>query len=71
MTDFRLSEADHDLVTYCASCRARFAGAGRSSLHVLELVFNPAWPEVKAAAPAGSLTRWWRRWRLKRYLMGL
>ena len=28
MTDFRLSEATRDLVTYCASCRARLAKAG-------------------------------------------
>ena len=28
MTDFRLSEATHDLVTYCASCRARLARPG-------------------------------------------
>ena len=30
MTDFRLSEATRDLVTYCASCRARLSKAGPS-----------------------------------------
>ena len=68
MTDFCLSEATRDLITYCATCRARFAAAGRPSLHVLELLFNPNWQKDRTAAPAGSLTRWWRRWRLKREL---
>jgi NADPH-dependent glutamate synthase beta subunit-like oxidoreductase len=68
MTDFRLSEASRDLLTYCATCRARFADSGRHSLHVLELLFNPRWPQAKAAPPPGSLKRWWQRWRLKRYL---
>jgi Fe-S oxidoreductase len=67
MTDFRLSEAKFDLITYCAACRARFAAAGRPSLHLLELLFNPNWRQAKASPPAGSLTRWLRRWRLKRY----
>jgi len=68
MTAFRLSEANHDLVTYCASCRAMFARAGRRSVHVLALLFNPRWPEAAGTRPAGSLRRWWRRWRLKRNL---
>jgi Fe-S oxidoreductase len=66
-TVLRLAEAHHDLITYCAACRARFATAGHPALHVLELVFNPGWPRAKASPPAGSLRRWWRRWRLKRY----
>ena len=68
MTDFRLSEATRDLVTYCASCRARLAKAGRPTLHVLDLPFNPAWQQTKTQPPPHSLLRWWRRWRLKRYL---
>jgi NADPH-dependent glutamate synthase beta subunit-like oxidoreductase len=71
MTAFRLSEASLDLVTYCASCRARFSGAGRPALHLLELLFNSDWQAAKAAPPPGSRRRWWHRWRLKRYLMGL
>ena len=43
MTEARLAEARFDLVTYCAACRARFAAAGRPSLHLLELIFNPNW----------------------------
>ena len=67
MTEARLAEARFDLVTYCASCRARIATAGQPSLHLLELMFNPNWRQAKKAAPAGSKTRWFRRWRLKRY----
>lgn len=68
MTDWRLSEAQRDLITYCATCRARFAAAHHPSLHVLELLFNPQWGRARTAPPAGSLKRWWRRWRLKRDL---
>jgi hypothetical protein len=50
-----------------ATQRARFAAAGRPSLHLLELIFNPDWRRTRTAAPAGSLSRWLRRWRLKRY----
>ena len=67
MTDFRLSEATRDLVTYCASCRARLAKAGHPTLHVLDLPFNPAWQQTKNQPPPHSLIRWWRRWRLKRH----
>jgi glutamate synthase (NADPH/NADH) small chain len=68
MTDFRLSEATRDLVTYCASCRARLAKAGHPTLHVLDLLFNPRWRRTKSEPPPHSLLRWWRRWRLKRHL---
>lgn len=68
MTDFRLSEARHDLITYCATCRARFAQAGHPSVHLLELLFNPDWQQERTAPPAHSLKRWWQRWRLKRHL---
>ena len=67
MTDFRLSEANHDLVTYCASCRARLSKAGHPTLHVLDLPFNPAWQQTKTQPPPHNLKRWWRRWRLKHY----
>ena len=71
MMEFRLSEAHRDLITYCASCRARFRQAGRPAAHVLELIFNPHWEKAKAAPPPGSLKRWWNRWRLKRDLQKL
>jgi NADPH-dependent glutamate synthase beta subunit-like oxidoreductase/Fe-S oxidoreductase len=67
MTDFRLSEATRDLVTYCASCRARLSKAGHPTLHVLDLPFNPAWEQTKTQPPPHNLRRWWRRWRLKHY----
>jgi NADPH-dependent glutamate synthase beta subunit-like oxidoreductase/Fe-S oxidoreductase len=68
MTAFRLSEANRDLVTYCASCRARLAKAGHPTLHVLDLLFNPGWRRTKHEPPPSSRVRWWRRWRLKRHL---
>ena len=61
MTDFRLSEATRDLVTYCASCRARLSKAGHPTLHVLDLPFNPAWQQTKTQPPPHNLKRWWRR----------
>jgi NADPH-dependent glutamate synthase beta subunit-like oxidoreductase len=67
MTAFRLSEAQGDLVTYCATCRARFAQAGHPALHLLELLWNPDWQAARTTPPAGSLLRWWRRWWLKRH----
>ncbi|MBM4275844.1 MAG: FAD-binding protein [Deltaproteobacteria bacterium] len=65
MQDFRLSEANRDLITYCATCRARFRAAGRPAAHLLELLFNPRWRQALDAPPSGSLKRWWNRWRLK------
>jgi NADPH-dependent glutamate synthase beta subunit-like oxidoreductase/Fe-S oxidoreductase len=70
MTDFRLSEATHDLVTYCASCRARLSKTGYPTLHVLDLAFNPDWQQTKTQPPPHNLKRWWRRWRLKRHFLG-
>ena len=70
MTDFRLSEANRDLVTYCASCRARLAKTGHPTLHVLDLPFNPNWQQSKTQPPPHSLLRWWRRWRLKQHFLG-
>jgi hypothetical protein len=54
-----------------AACRARFAAAGRPSLPLLELVFNPDWRDQRTSQPASSLTRWLRRWRLKKHLQSL
>ena len=71
MTAFRLSEATRPLISYCATCRAVLAAAGRESLHLLDLVFNPGWQTAQTAPPAGSLKRWWSRWRLKRHLQKL
>jgi NADPH-dependent glutamate synthase beta subunit-like oxidoreductase len=68
MTDFCLAQVNLDLIAYCATCRARFAQAGRHALHVLELLFNPHWPNAKTTPPPGSTKRWYHRWRLRREL---
>ena len=51
MTAFRLPEATRPLVSYCATCRAVLAAAGRDSLHLLDLVFNPGWQTAQTAPP--------------------
>jgi NADPH-dependent glutamate synthase beta subunit-like oxidoreductase len=71
MQDFRLSEATRDLITYCATCRARFREAGRHSAHLLDLVLNSDWKRALQTPPSGSLKRWWNRWRLKQYFSNL
>ncbi len=42
MTRNAVAEAEHDLVTYCATCRETFS-AEKPAVHVLDLVFNPDW----------------------------
>jgi len=71
MREFRLSEATRDLITYCATCRARFRAAGRPSAHLLELALNSDWNRALQAPPSGSLKRWWNRGRLKQYFQKL
>ncbi|MBM4294542.1 MAG: (Fe-S)-binding protein [Deltaproteobacteria bacterium] len=71
MREFRLSEASRDLITYCATCRARFRAAGRPSAHLLELALNSDWNRALQAPPSGSLKRWWNRGRLKQYFQKL
>ena len=47
----RAKEMPHDIVSYCASCRNAFAMVGRSSVHLLDLVFNPDWEKVAKTPP--------------------
>jgi Fe-S oxidoreductase len=44
-----IHESPHDLVTYCATCRDIFAGQGKHSIHLLDLLFTPD--------PAGQATK--------------
>lgn len=50
MTRNTVAEAEHDLVTYCATCRETFS-AEKPAVHVLDLVFNPDW-ETALSRPA-------------------
>ena len=45
LAERRANEAPHDMLTYCATCRETFAAVGKSSIHVLDLVFNPEWQQ--------------------------
>jgi len=46
-----IRESPHDLVTYCATCRDIFAGQGKKSVHVLDLLFNKNPAEQAAKVP--------------------
>jgi len=37
----RADEAGFDIISYCASCIIAFVSLGKSSIHLLDLVFNP------------------------------
>ena len=50
MTRNTVAEAEHDLITYCATCRETFSSEKRA-MHVLDLVFNPDW-ETALSNPA-------------------
>ncbi|MBN2123595.1 MAG: (Fe-S)-binding protein [Deltaproteobacteria bacterium] len=45
-TKLRAGEAQHDLLTYCASCREALSGF-KPALHILDLAFNPDWENAK------------------------
>jgi len=45
MTKRRVMEAEHDILSYCASCREAFAFIGKPSLHLLDLIFNLNWEQ--------------------------
>jgi NADPH-dependent glutamate synthase beta subunit-like oxidoreductase/Fe-S oxidoreductase len=46
ITKGRVEEASHDLLTYCATCQGALS-AQKSTLHILDLIFNPNWREDK------------------------
>ena len=41
MTEFAAARLKEPVLTYCANCDDRFARAGKTSRHVLELIFGP------------------------------
>jgi Fe-S oxidoreductase len=46
-----IRESDHDIVTYCATCRDIFAGQGKHSVHLLDLLFNQNLSDQAARPP--------------------
>lgn len=68
----RIAESDADFVTYCAMCRDVFAGKGKRTLHVLDLLFADGAEAVSSRAerPApGWSQRHEQRARLKRTML--
>ena len=65
----RIAESPLDYVTYCAMCRDLFAGQGKRTLHLLDLLFDGE-PESRAMrAGPGYSQRHENRARLKRKLI--
>jgi Fe-S oxidoreductase len=50
ITKRRVEEAPHDLLTYCATCQGSLS-TQKSTLHILDLIFNPNWREDKDLPP--------------------
>jgi Fe-S oxidoreductase len=50
ITNRRIEEAKYDILTYCASCREAFSRK-KPSLHILDLIFNLNWRDIKNKPP--------------------
>ncbi|MBP2635170.1 MAG: Fe-S oxidoreductase [Firmicutes bacterium] len=46
-----LNEVNHDLIVYCATCRANFSDQGAHVIHILELLFNENWEDELTKPP--------------------
>lgn len=65
----RVKESASEYVVYCAMCRDQFAGQGKATVHVLDLLFdNPSMEKASAPGP-GFSERHENRARLKRHLL--
>ena len=64
MTEQCLERSDEPYLSYCMSCRDRFARQGRESRHLLELVYG-----TDAGAPPDISEKRWNRLTLKRSLL--
>jgi len=55
------------VINYCASCRETMAGAGKKSVHLLDLVFGGRWDSGSKfkTAPASIMTKWINRYKVK------
>jgi glutamate synthase (NADPH) small chain len=65
----RISESENDYLTYCAVCRDFFASKGKSTLHLLDLIYESD-PEIRASRKGpGYSQRHENRARLKQKLL--
>jgi Fe-S oxidoreductase len=65
-------EAHSDIVTYCATCREMLANpeaAGKPTLHILDLIFNPDWEQSRLNPPCIGTTRRDNQAELKKLLL--
>jgi Fe-S oxidoreductase len=69
LAERRANEASCDMLTYCAACRETFAAVGKPSIHVLDLVFSPDWPEGLYKPPGMGKARQEKQAELKKLLM--
>ena len=65
----RIAESAADYVTYCAVCRDFFAGQGKRTLHLLDLIFEPDLETQATRRPPGYSQRHENRAMLKRILL--
>lgn len=65
----RVAESELDYVTYCAMCRDFFAGQGKRTLHILDLIYGQDTDERAARRGPGYSQRHENRARLKRSLL--
>jgi hypothetical protein len=66
----RISDAPEDYLTYCAMCRDFFRKGGKSSWHLLDLLFNREEMMAGTAPQAPDYSqRHENRWRIKRNLL--
>lgn len=57
----RAHETPHDIVTYCAGCRATLASTRKPTLHILDLFFNPSWSVDKSRLLKEGMATWTNR----------
>lgn len=67
----RIEESPSDYLTYCTNCRDFFAGKGKPSYHVLDLVFGTHETGQARPGPALSERRFNRRWLAEQMLADL
>lgn len=65
----RIQEGEADYVTYCAMCRDNFAGQGKRTWHILDLIYNQGSDEHGSRRGPTYSQRHENRARLKRHLL--
>ncbi|ATW25744.1 hypothetical protein DCMF_14110 [Candidatus Formimonas warabiya] len=69
MIQERISESDHDYLTYCAVCREYLAQKGKPTYHLLDLIYDQGDQEQAGKKKAGYSQKRENRVRLKKQLL--